>query len=470
MRKKIGWVGAIGMSCAIAGCASPMGEWESWGDERERVPTRLQVVADPERPSAKPDDEAFAGAIGDPVEIERLVRIALERSPEVEAAYQRFRAALARVPQVGSLPDPSVSLGVFLDEIETRTGAQQARIGVRQGVPWPGLLRARADAATRSARALWEAFDGARLRVRRRVVERASELAYLDAAIDITGENLELLASFEDVVRARYRVGAGSHPDLVRVQVSLGQLEDRLRRLRDMRPAMVAEINELLHRPVDAPIGRIVLPEHEQTLADVDELIARAGERNAELRMLDERVREARTMQKVADLESMPDFILGVDYILTDEAQNPSVSESGDDPVMLMLGISLPIWQDKERARRQEALARRLALAGERASAQDRIGARIARAHFDASDAQRRVELYRDSLIPKAEESLRASLGAYRTGRASFLDLLDAERVLLEFRIAEARAEADAVAAWARLDELAGAPIEPANDNVEETR
>ncbi len=450
-----------GMSAAsvLVGCASPMDEWANW--EPGAGTRDAQAIRRPLRTPAERCPPPTQGVdLGESVEVERLVRLALERSPEIERAYQRYRAAAARVPQVEALPDPSVSLGVFLDEIETRTGAQQARIGVRQGIPWPGLLRARGDAASRMALARLEAFEGVRLRVRRQVIERASELAYLDAATAITRENLDLLASFEDVVRARYRVGTGSHPDLVRVQVSLGQLEDRLRQLRDMRPALVGEVNEVLHREADAPIGVIVMADADGALPEAADLIARAKERNADLRVLEQREREARARQEVARLESMPDFTLGVDYIITDEAQNPSVSESGDDPIMLMLGISLPVWLDKERARRQEALAQRLAVAGERASTEDRIAAQITRAHFATRDARRRIELYRDTLIPKAEESLRASLGAFRTGQASFLDLLDAERTLLEFQIALERARADERSARARLDELMGEPIE----------
>src|SRR5690606_41078403 len=52
-------------------------------------------------------------------------------------------------------------------------------------------------------------------------------------------------------------VGAGSHPELIRVQVELGQLEDRLTQLQSMRPSYVARLNTAMNRPHDAPVAPI---------------------------------------------------------------------------------------------------------------------------------------------------------------------------------------------------------------------
>jgi outer membrane protein TolC len=379
-------------------------------------------------------------------------------------------AASERLPQVGSLPDPRVSFGFFLDEVETRTGAQQARVGVGQGFPWPGLLGRREDAAAASARSAWRLFEAERLAVTERVVGGLHELAYVDAAIRITGENLELLRSFERVVRARYRVGTGSHPELTRVQVELGRLDDRLRRLRGMRPAYVAELNAVLNRSGDAeipPLGELpgrVVSVGGGELAE----IARAS--NPTLLSLDERIEEQRALGAVARLEGRPDFSVGVDYLVTDEAMDSSIAESGDDPILVSLGVSVPLWRGKYDAGVRESMARRLAVTHERAAEGNRISAAIRRSLFEHTDAHRRVRLYEGTLIPKAEESLRASLAGFRTGGVGFLDLLDTERTLLEFALAAERARADRGRALAELNRLVGrrVPTVPASEADDE--
>lgn len=394
------------------------------------------------------------------------IRYALYHSASIEAAYQRWLAATERLPQVGALPDPRLNFGFFLDEVETRTGPQKARMGVSQSFPWPGLLEAREDAAALAARAEWRRLESEQLAVTERVVVTLHELAYLDAAVRIAQENLDLLRSFEEVVRARYRVGAGSHPELVRVQVELAQLEDRLTQLRVMRPAQVAELNAALNRPSDTDVPALEeLPGRVVSMKDV-ELVEIARTSNPRLLAMDEQIEGLRIRSEIARLQGLPDFMVGLDYIVAGEAMNPSIAESGDDPILLNFGLSLPLWREKYDAGVREAVAHRLAASHERADEANRITAEIQRTWFEHSDADRRVRLYEKTLIPKAEESLRASFASFRAGETSFLDLLDTERTLLEFALAQERARADRGQALARLNTLVGTrmPTRPAND------
>lgn len=455
----------------IAGCASPL--------DGPPDPTRSlsrSIPADVHTSTASVFRQEGAGDPGDAPQLDAsatpddYVRYALYHSPAVEAAYQKWVAAAARLPQVGALPDPRLNFGFFLDEVETRTGAQQARVGVSQSFPWPGLLEDRKDAAALAARAAWRRFEAARLDVTERVVHTLHELAYLDAAVRITDENLQLLRSFEEVVRARYRVGGGTHSKLTRVQVELGQLDDRMAQLRAMRPAYVAELNAALNRPTDEPIPELASLPGRVVSVEGPALAELARSSNPTLLAMDEQIEEQRVRTKAARLEARPDLTVGLDYIVTNEAMNSSIAESGDDPIMLNFGMTLPLWREKNQARVRESIASRLAISHERSDEANQVAAAIQRAWFDHTDADRRVRLYANTLIPKAEESLRASLAGFRTGDTSFLDLLDTERTLLEFAVAAERARADRGQALARLDRLVGQPVPtaPATDKESE--
>jgi outer membrane protein TolC len=391
----------------------------------------------------------------------------------VESAYQSWRASAERLPQVSALPDPRLGVGFFLDEVETRVGAQQAVLRAQQTFPWPGELSGREDAAAQAARASWRRFEGVRLEVTEQVVSALHDLAYLDAAIRISRENLDLLRSFEEVVRARYRVGAGSHPELIKVQVELGQLEDRVAQLRAMRPSYVAQLNAVLNRDADAPVPEMErLPD--RTLdADPAALVEQARRSNPSLLALDDQAEEQQYLAEVARKQGLPDVTVGLDYFLVDDAQDSSIPESGDDPILLSFGVTVPLWRDKYRAGVREALSRRLSISFQRASEANRIAAALHRAWFEHTDADRRVRLYEQTLIPKAEESLQASLAGFRTGQTSFLDLLDTERTLLEFALAAERARADRGKALAVINRLVGAeaqaPAEVTGGESEET-
>ena len=452
---------AVGIATVgvVGGCSSPF-------DPPRDLPPSLARALPPDSPPtprsvyrSDPDSNDAAPSLLPGASADEFVRYALYQSPRVEAAYQRWVAAAERLPQARALPDPRVNFGFFLDEVETRTGAQQARVGVSQSFPWPGLLGDREDAAAMAARAAWRQFEAARLDVTERVVGTLHELAYLDAAIQITGENLELLTSFEEVVRARYRVGSGSHPELVRVQVELGQLEDRVAQLIAMRPTYVADMNAALNRAADVPISGIARLPGRVASIDGPGLSEIARRSNPVLLALDERLEEQRIRGEIATKDGLPDFTIGLDYIVTDEAINSSMSESGDDPILLSFGLTVPLWRDKYDAGVREAFARRLAVSHERADEANRVAASIQRAWFEHMDADRRARLFETTLIPKAEESLRASLVGFRSGETSFLDLLDTERTLLEFAVAAERAKADRGQALARLNRLVGEAV-----------
>ncbi len=450
----------VAAASLIAGCSSPIDHSHGVTPPLDRsLPQGVErVPASVYRDEADGDKSAVPTLDAD-ASPDEYVRYALYHNAEVEAAYQRWRAAAERLPQVRALPDPRVNFGFFLDEVETRTGPQHARVGVSQTFPWPGRLENREDAASRAAATAWRRFEAARLSVTERVVATIHDLAYLDGTISITAGNLELLRSFEEVVRARYRVGAGSHPELIRVQVELGQLEDRLAQLRAMRPAYVAELNAAMNRSSGESVPTLHRLPGRVAAVNADELAEMARRSNPVLLALDEQIEEQRLMTKVARQEGLPDLTVGLDYTFTGEAMNRSIAESGDDPIMLSFGINVPLWREKYDAGVREALARRLAVAGERSDQANRVAAGIHRAWFEHTDADRRVRLYERSLVPKAEESLRASMAGLRAGQTSFLDLLDTERTLLEFAIAAERARADRGKALARLNTLVGEPV-----------
>lgn len=448
---------ACGAAGLLTACASPLdqpGHARSTEAKTSMVPERAPASSYRASESSNPPPELHADA--GPAD---YVRSALYNSPDVEAAYQNWRAAVEKAPQAGALPDPRLRVGFFLNEVETRVGPQQGLIGVQQSFPWIGTLRDRKDAASRAAMAAWYRFEAARLAVTERVVGTLHDLAYLDASIGITEENLQLVSSFEEVVRARYRVGVGSHPELIRIQVELGQLEDRLAQLQAMRPAYVADLNAALNREAATPVPPLDTLPANVVSVEADKLAEMARDSNPALLALEQRVEEQRFLTGAAKKEGLPELTVGLDYFFVDDATDSSIPESGDDPILLSFGISLPIWRSKYDAGVREATARRLAISHERVGESNRIDAGISRAWFEHSDADRRVHLYERTLIPKAEESLRASLAAYRTGDVSFLDLLDTERTLLEFAIAAQRARSDRGKALARLNALVGQDV-----------
>lgn len=78
---------------------------------------------------------------------------------------------------------------------------------------------------------------------------------------------------------------------------------------------------------------------------------------------------------------------------------------------------------------------------------------------FDLRDAERKIDLYKKSLIPKAEQALAVNRQSYEAGQIEFFNLIDTERMLLEFELAYERALADHLIARAELSRLTGTDL-----------
>ena len=148
-------------------------------------------------------------------------------NPGLEAAFNRFKAALDRVPQVKSLPDPRFNYKYFIEEVETRVGPQRQSFGISQLFPWFGKLDLRGDVAGQAANAARQRYEAVKLKLFFEVKNAYYEYYYLAKSIAITRENVSLVKHLESVARSRYKASIGTHPDVIRAQVAVGKLEDR---------------------------------------------------------------------------------------------------------------------------------------------------------------------------------------------------------------------------------------------------
>jgi len=407
-----------------------------------------------------PDPEASRAELRADATLDELLRFAAEHNPGVRAAALRWRAALERVPQAEALPDPRLNFGYFLDEVETRTGPMEWRVGLSQSFPWPGTLDAAGRAEAAHAEAARAQFESARLALAEQLQHTWFELAYVHAALEVTRAHLDLLARWEEVARTRYATGLGNEADVTRAQVELGKVSDRVRSLDDLRRPLAARLNAALNRPAGAELPTPALADVAPSAAfDDARLLAELAVTSPDLRALERRIEAAEHGVTLADAAFYPDLSLGVDYTSIGSARSPGVSGSGDDALAVTAGISLPIWRGRRHADARRAENVLAATRAEHRDLLNRQGAELELALYGLRDANRRLALYEETLVPKGRESVQVTATAYQSSKASFLEFIDSERVLLEFQLAAARARADAAQALARVERLSGVAL-----------
>jgi outer membrane protein TolC len=190
-----------------------------------------------------------------------------------------------------------------------------------------------------------------------------------------------------------------------------------------------------------------------------------------DLKRLDALIHKEDAGLRLARKQAWPDVTLGLDVVDTGDALNPDTPDSGKDPVMAMVSITLPIWRDRIRAGEQEARHNKAAAEAARLDAGRQLDSDLELALFHLRDAQRKINLYGNTLIPKAQQSLAVAQRGFETGSTTFPALMDAQRLLLEFQLALHRARADRGEHLARIELITGHSAsgtgepKPAQDN-----
>jgi len=391
-------------------------------------------------------------------ELRNYLMEAAENNPGLEAAFNRWKAELEKIPQVKALPDPRFTYSYFIEEVETRVGPQEQRFAISQTFPWFGKLDLRGDIATAAAEAERQRYEQEKLDLFYRVKSAFFEYAYLAQSIQTTRRHLRLLQNIEEIARARLKGGAPQNA-AVQAQVELGKLEDRLQTLEAMRIPLSAQLSAILNRP-----GHSVLP-WPQPVTETAAGFTDAGvlhilsETSPQLKQLEAQIRKEEAAVDLAHKSRLPDLTFDLSYTQTGEARMPGASDSGKDPLMASVSVNLPIWFGKLKAEKQEATFRRAAAENQHTETRNRLEAGLQTALFRFRDAERKIRLYRDTLIPKAEQSLEVTRESFETGRDSFTALIDAERMLLEFQLAADRALADREIRLAEIEKLTGQHI-----------
>jgi len=398
-----------------------------------------------------------------PKQLQDYLRYAALNNAGLKAAFEQWKAAVEQIPQAKSLPDPKFTYGYFIEEVETRVGPQRHKLGIMQVFPWLGKIEARTDAAAAAAKAARKRYDARKLKLFFEVKEAFHEYTYLARAVEIAKDNLELIKRFEEVARIKYMAMVAMHPDIIRAQVELAKIEDVLKSLEDFRKPIVAWLNAVLNRRSFEMLPWPHKEEFRKVEVDRQKMIVLLRRMNPELAALDFDVEAAKHRVELAKKKFWPDIGVGVDWIQTDEATMAEVGDSGRDAVILMFTMNLPIWRESYTAAELQAKANVRRTSQQKTEIENTIIARSERVLYDFDDSERKMKLYGDILVPKAEELLGASETAYKAGTIDFLSLINAQQKLLEFQLRHERAVTDNQQRLAELEMLAGAQLPTAN-------
>lgn len=437
----------MSISCATLGCAALIASAGCAGSPTASERAARSDVAAVSRRYRPGDARPALPLLTSASPLADYLRFATLNSPRVESAYYDWAAAVAGITPARSRPDPRLTF-----ESDIADTIMSLMPGLMLDLPGPGKLRAAGDVMAAESRVAYFGFEREILRTALATKTAYYRLHFLEETIRVESETLRLLDDLEQLAQQQNAAGRVTLQDVLRAQIARDQVETQITNLEDSRSALAAELKSALGLgPGDAapPIPATFEP----SVGDPrpDGLLATALIRNPNLRAMEEDVLRAEASLGLARKAGVPDFSLGIEL---DIRADPTLFRPS-------AGMSLPIWRDKIAAEIAGAQASKRAAEARLTAEQVEIAAELASMLFMFREAVRNDALLRDKLLPKSRQSLDAARAGYVNGRAGFLDVIDAQRTLLEFELMGIEARTQRELALASLS-LAIAGVPPA--------
>ena len=361
------------------------------------------------------------------------IHAGLENTPSIQQAFKQWKSAEAKVGFLKSLPNPTISFGYFLESVQTAAGPQQTKIGLMQKIPWFGKRKADGNAQFAKAEMAFYQLEKKRLSVTHEIRNVWYDYYYLIRITDLTQQNFELIQNWDSVIRSKYVTSRTGHPDLIKTQIELIQLEDDLLSLENQIQPQLESFRSLLN---DHTLLEIIVPDSlsfSLMNSDRNHLLETMNESNPDIRMVGAELNMNKAHLKRAKLNRLPDLGIGFEKIGTGEKNGSAFS--GKDPLVAKVSFDIPLWFGKNKSSIKSVNLAVEAVEQKVISIQNELAKDLEKVLYELKESSRQVELYQNVLIPKGLESLGATEKAYRSDKIDFLSLVDAQRRLLKFQM-----------------------------------
>jgi outer membrane protein, heavy metal efflux system len=403
-------------------------------------------------PSETQNREADAGSKY--ISLDSLVAQMLSNNPDLQAARKRWEAAQKRPAQEHALPDPTLRLG-WAGAGAPYPGAglgteSAANIGIEisQLFPFPGKRALKGSIANQAARAESFSFQGTERNLVSRLKASFYELQFIYGALDILTRDKILLERLAKVVENRYSVGEATQQDLIKSQVEISVLEIRKLEFERRKQSAGAEINSLLNREMDVPLGRPQPPGDIPALPSFESMQSSAMVASPALRAQRATIDGRRLSLDLSRREYYPDFEVMGGYFNMGSMK---------DMYEFRVQMNIPIFFGHKQRLGVEEAGVRLGESQKEYRAQERmLSLRIKDQHLTAENSRRLMDLYSKLIIPQASLALESSLASYGTGKVDFLSVLSNFSTILENEINYCENRTRYLQALANLQELAG--------------
>jgi cobalt-zinc-cadmium efflux system outer membrane protein len=384
-----------------------------------------------------------------PLTLNTALLLALETNADLAAARYELQAVEASVTQAGALPNPALELSMEDRRRETR----ETTVLFNQPIELGGKRPARIQAAERGRDAASAALNVKRAEVRATVITAFFDVVGAQERLRLAQESGQLAQRATDVASRRVAAGKVSPVEETRARVAESgvrlELNQARNELASARKRLAATWGNLTPR-FERAEGQIDALPQLPRLHDISSRLAAAPAIARARSEVDQR-------HAFAQLESsrrIPDITVSLGVKRSEEL--------GRNQAIVGVAIPLPLF-DRNRGNVLEALRRTDKAREELSATEVRVDVEVSQAYDRLRTALQEVEALQKDILPGAQSAYDAATTGFEFGKFGFLDVLDAQRTLLQAKSQYLRALSEAHRAAADIDRILGEPLHAMN-------
>ncbi|KAA3616781.1 MAG: TolC family protein [Calditrichaeota bacterium] len=398
--------------------------------------------------------------------LDDLIVEGIANNPQLHAFYTKSQADLAKIPQAGSLPDPMISLNIlnlptdnYVFDQEPMTGKQ---VAIKQKFPFPGKLGLKEQIAQKGADVSNANWQELKIQLIRNIKSTYYDLYFVDEAISTTEKNRELLVEFVNIAEQKYTVGKGVQQDVLKAQVELSKMLDRLINLKQKREKIEARLNALLNRKINQPFGKTEKISYQELKIDQETIEQLILQKRPLFSAWQLRIEQNDKKVALAKKQYWPDFSFFAAYSQRDVLQN---GMGGADFLSAGITLDIPLyfWR-KQRKQVEEKQLFRKSIEHSYGNIKLKTFSALDNAITDLAKNDERLELYETGIIPQAAQSLQSAMIGYQTDKVDFLTLVNNQMTLFNLELEYERILSEYNKNIAELEYLAGGELPGSNN------
>lgn len=393
----------------------------------------------------------------EPLTLQQIVETATKNNPSVVEQQKRWEEKNDRIPLATAQPNPK--FGIMKDDIPTGSknpfDGMMTDFSLTQEIMNPVKLKSMGKMAENDALMSKSSYQDKELEVYTATKLAYYDLLYAEQALALGKESQQIMGQLTQIAQVNYSTGMVSLQDALKAQTEFSKMTIDLLNMASMEAVNKAKLNTLMGRGAEDPLT--VKEEFKAPPPDFDlaALQKTASENKPGVMGMKYQLDMAQNGLILAKKQQLPDYELQLGY------KSYKATEMETKPSTWRIGVMamIPVWQDKNKAQIKSAITNIEATKATLTNMQNMTALDIQMALVEAQSSWRQIDLYKNTLIPQAEQTYQAGVVGYTNGKVDFMAVLDSLNALRNVKLDYYKARITYEKSAINLEKAVGKPM-----------